>query len=198
MDSKNRYVYEDIDEIPVYNFFKCCEGKLKYMYNDRKGEVCKEVEDSFKLMYDKYCELTVSNKTLKYYRILGEVDYIEKKLNIVPVLVNLLIKTPKERSLEIVKELKNWGFKVNINLPLKTQLESITQRLNNTKTKLNRKNDELKEFNNADREVISLPKQVVKLKTILKGVTIDINKDSISTWVAYWDEVESINNRSNE
>lgn len=198
MDINNRYVYENIDEIPVYNFFKCCEGKYNYMYNDRKGEVNDDVIDTFKKLHDKYCALTISNKTLKYYRLIGEVEYMEKKLIFMPVLVNLLIKTPVKSNTPIIKEIKNWGYKINNDKELKPQLENITQRLNNLKTKLKRTNDELTQLNEGNGENISLPKQVAKLKSILKGVSVDIYRDSVATWVAYWDQVEELNKRSNE
>ena len=198
MDNVNRYVYEDIDEIPVFNFFKCCEGKYKYMYNDRKGDETEEVIKTFKNIYDKYCELTITNKTLKYYRLIGEIEWLEKKLMFVPILVNLLVKAPVEKKKLVIDEIKTWGFKIDLKKPLKEQLENIAQRLNNSTTKLQRKKDEVEEINGVEKGDVSLSKQVAKLKTILTGVSIDINKDSIATWVAYWDEVAAINNKGNE
>uniref|UniRef100_UPI0024A9593A 3'-5' exonuclease n=1 Tax=Phaeodactylibacter xiamenensis TaxID=1524460 RepID=UPI0024A9593A len=123
MAVKNKNIYTDLDTLPIYNFIKCTEGKLEFMYDSKKGKITPFLSEKWNNLYDKYCELTNSNETLRYYRLIGEIEFLEKRYSITVMLVDLLAKSPEKQP--ICDELKEWGFKIN--LKKKNAYESLEE-----------------------------------------------------------------------
>lgn len=191
MAIEHENIYRDIDELPIYNFYKCFEGKYNYIYINRRGVEKPEIESVWKSIYDKYCELTYNNSTLKYYRLIGEIQFLKDRKIFAPILLNLLTKTPKDETQDIVKELRRWKLKVNINNDLKQEFEKASRILNNSDNSLKRKISELEAIKDKPKETLSLQTQKAKLHKAL-GIEINLHTTSVTEWLAYWDELKHI------
>lgn len=194
MDIKNTNIYTDLEVFPIYNFYKCLSGNLEYIYEERKGEVTEEIEGLWAKLYDEYFELISNNEHQQYFRLVLEIEWLRNRLTYAPILINQLLKTPENDRKEVIDELKKWR------LPIKTEndIPKCLDILNNSKTKIKRKEDELNELNNKNSKLkdngISLEEQSVKLQRRL-GVTPDIFKDSVIKWLAYWKELKELSNK---
>lgn len=194
MATKHKDFYKDLDTMPIYNFMKCIDRELKYMYVSKNGEITNKIVNKWEKLYNKFCELTKNNEMFRYYRLIGEIEYLDKRIEIAPVLVSFLSKNIDKQS--ICDELGEWGLKLNLKKPLKPQLDRIAKTLNNSKNKLNRKKEELEKINNKPKEDISLQAQKAKLHRIL-GISVNIFTTSVTEWLAYWDEVKQLSKVNN-
>lgn len=196
MATKHKNIYTDLDTIPIYNFMKCAEGKLNYMYENKKGSVNSDLIDTWGLLYDNYCELTSSNTTLRYYKLIGEIEWLKNRDMIAPLLIKTIMKTPLNKCIEEIKELKEWGLKINVKNNLEKEIEKCIKILNNSKNKLNIKLDEFNEIKDKPSDSISLQSQKVKLHKAL-GIDVNIMNTSVIEWLAYWDEVKQLSKDNN-
>jgi hypothetical protein len=191
MVNKKNKLYQDLDELPIYNFHKCFKGELKFLYSDRIIANENEASETWEKLYNKYCELTFSNTSLRYYRLIGEIELLKNKQIFVPVLLDLLLKTPKEDTVDIYEELKKFGVRLNKNQDISKQIERGLKNIKGSENKLNRKVDELDRINNKPVVSLTLQEQKAKLHKIL-GFAIDLHNTSVSEWLAYWEEVKNI------
>lgn len=187
-------IYTDLDELPIYNFTKCANGELKFMYHGRKGKITNHIKSKWEELYNNYCELTNTNKTLRYYRLIGEIEYLRKRDHIAPILINLLLKTPTNNRKNIINELKEWGLKIYEDKDIEQQVKRALKILNNSKNKLNRKLEELDDIKEKPTENISLSVQKAKLHKLL-GIDVNVVTTSVLEWLAYWKEVEQLSNK---
>ena len=191
MDVKTRRFYETLEEMPIYNFYKCYKGDLKYILLDRSQEVKEDVKEVWKELLDKYHELTLNNETLNFYTLVLEVKFLENRDLYAPILLNLAIKTPEKERKELFDELRKWK------LPIKTlkDVDKCLKVLNNSKNKLNRKLEEIEDYKskngNLTTKEVSLQKQAIKIQKAL-GIKPDIFKDSVVTWISYFDEIKEL------
>jgi len=193
-------IYTDLDLLPIYNFDKCINGELKYLYTSKKGEISDELTEQWEILYNKYCELTANSETSRYYRLIGEIKSLENRLIYYPVLLNNLLKTPKKDIEPILEELRLWKLPINTNKDIEKEIERVLTALNNSKTKLTRKKNELEDLKKHNEQIksvnISLQGQSVKIHKLL-GVKPNIFEDSVTTWLAYWNEIKNLNSKNN-
>lgn len=192
---ENENIYTDLEVLPIYNFDKCIKGDLTYLKVNRKEQTTEDLNEIWQKLYNEYCELTYNNETQRHYRLLGEIKWLESRLTVAPLLINLLTKTPPENRKELIKELKYWKLSFSSKKPLKPQIESNINVLNNSKTKLNRKLTELEDLRkysaNIKDNTTSLQKQAIRIHKNL-GIQPNIFKDSVVTWLSYYDEIKAL------
>lgn len=191
MDIKTRSFYESLEEIPIYNFYKCYKGDLSYIFLDRNGEITEDVEQVWSELLNEYHELTVNNDTIWFYDTILEVKWLENRLIFVPILLDTATKTPINDRKNLFKEIKSWKLPIN---SLK-DVDKCLKALENSKNKLNRKLEEIKDYkekkkNNNVKET-SLQKQAIGIERHL-GIKPNIFKDSVVTWISYFDEIKEL------
>lgn len=191
MAAKHKSIYTNLDTIPIYNFMKCTEGKLHFMHESKKGKVSDNLIETWDKLYNEYCELTSSNTTLRYYKLIGEIEWLRNRDKIAPILIQNLLKKPLNKCIEEIKELKEWGLSINVKNDLKKEIEKCIKILNNSKNKLNIKLDEFNDIKDKPKDNVSLQSQKVKLHKAL-GIDVNIMSTSVIEWLAYWDEVKQL------
>lgn len=191
MVTEHENIYDNIDELPIYNFYKCSKGEFKYLFKDKILVESPIVSKTWNKIYNEYCKLTYNNNVLKFYRLFGEIEYLKNLHIYAPVLINLLTKTPKDDRNIIYEELKKWKIKLDINAPLDKQLEKAINYVNNSKNKLKRKETELEEIKNKPVKNYTLQQQKAKLHKAL-GIDVNLHTCSVTEWLAYWDEVKNL------
>ena len=187
MANKYENIYTDIDELPIYNFYKCVDGRLNFMYRDRKGEENVIVRKEWNKIYNQYCKLTYNNSTLKYYRLVGEIEFLKNRKIFAPILLGLLLKTPKNELKHILEELKKWKIRININNDIDKEIEKGLRVLKNSENTLTRKSNELESMNEKPKKVLSLQSQKARVHKNI-GISVDLHNTSVSEWLAYLDE----------
>lgn len=196
MDVSTKSIYTDLDDLPIYNFMKCVKGELKYMYEDRRGKVTRKIRAKWDKLYNKYCELTYTNETLNYYKLVGEIDYLVNRERIGKVLIGSILKTPLKDCLPLINELSEWGLSINIKNNLKEEINRCILMLNNSKNTIERKTIELELIKNKPVEEISLQAQKAKLHRLL-SINVDLKSTSVTEWLAYWEEVKHLSTANN-
>lgn len=196
MDVSTKSIYTDLDDLPIYNFMKCVKGELKYMYEDRRGKVTRKIRTKWDKLYNKYCELTYTNETLNYYKLVGEIDYLVNRERICKILIGSILKTPLKDCLPLINELSEWGLPIDIKNNLKEEINRCILMLNNSKNTIERKTNELELIKNKPVEEISLQAQKAKLHRLL-SINVDLKSTSVTEWLAYWEEVKHLSTANN-
>ena len=196
MDVSTKSIYTDLDDLPIYNFMKCVKGELKYMHEERRGKVTRKLRKKWDKLYNKYCELTYTNETLNYYKLVGEIDYLVNRERICKILISSILKTPLKDCLPLINELSEWGLSINIKNNLKEEINRCILILNNSKNKIERKTNELELIKNKPVEEISLQAQKAKLHRLL-SINVDLKSTSVTEWLAYWEEVKHLSTANN-
>ncbi len=194
MDINTATFYDDLETMPIYNFYKCLDGNFKYMYEDLKGDITEYITSVWNTLYNKFCEITFNSETQRYYTLLGEITWLEKRLVFAPILLDVAIQSKDKE--EVIKELKKWKIFVSLKKDLASQINTSLTILNNSKTKIKRKKEELKDISSKQKQLkpISLSSQKAKLH-ILLGIDVDVKKCSVTDWLEYWNEVELLNSK---
>lgn len=191
MDINTTAFYDDLETMPIYNFYKCSKGEMRYIYHNRKGGTTEEIVKVWDEMYNKYHELTATSENVNYYNLIIEAKWLERRLIYAPLLIELALKTPQKDREKIYKELRGWKLFIKS----EKDIEKALTILNNSRTKLKRKELEIEEHIKRNEKLksvgMSLEKQAVKLQRRL-GVTPNIFKDSVLKWLAYFEELEQL------
>lgn len=191
----DKNIITDLEDLSIYNFDKCLNGEIRYLFEGYKKEdfeITKELNFAWEKLYNQYCSITKNNNAINIYMLACEINYIQNKLKIVPVLLDQALKCFDKQDLrDILKEVSKWGYAIDGNKNLIDEIKKVANVLNNTKTKLLRKENEYKELTKDNENSLSLIQQKVKLHNILK-IDIDLKKTNVLEWLAYWKEVEII------
>lgn len=187
MAAKNKSFYNNLDEMPVYNFFKCFEGDLKYMYVLKNGDINETITDKWSVLYDKYCELTYSKKTKEYYKIIADISFLNNRLVFVPLLLDQLLKKGANHCEGLIRELSKWKVNINKQKPIKDEVKKALTLVNNSRNKINRLKTKIDKINENKVELPSIQAQKVRLH---KNLNIDINimTTSVTEWLSYLKE----------
>jgi hypothetical protein len=191
----NKNIITDLEDLSIYSFDKCLKGNLLYLidgYNKEPLEASEEINKAWEKLYNDYCGITKNNAAINVYLLACEINSIQNKITIVSILLNQALKHLDKSDLkEIIKEILNWGYVIDSSKDIESEVKKVVDVLNNTRTKLLRKEKEYEELTKGAEKQISLIEQKVKLHNILK-IDINTKETSVLEWLAYWKEVESI------
>ncbi len=194
MAVKNTNIYTDLDELPIYNFYKCIDGRLEYLYEERKGSINDDITSIWRRLYNDYCEITITKRQERYYRLLSTVKWLEERLIYAPILIEALLKSPSEERDGLIIELNNWKLKINKNKNIDNELKRCLNILNNSRSKIKRKHEELKLINKDSgefNESLSLSSQKTKLHKLL-GLDVNTRTATVTEWISYWKDVKDL------
>jgi len=194
-------IYKFCDELPVFNFYKIIETKdYSWLYVDFDGynkiEITNDIDNIWESIYTEYLELTGDSTSILYYEVVKELLYLQTRYNVVGTLLQQLSmgKMSKQIFPHYVIELKKWQYNLDINKPLKEELERLARQLKSSKNRINIKEEERKSFEKKETgEKLSLIQQQVKLEQALSRNEIDTKKTVVSKWIAMIKEVKAIN-----
>lgn len=192
---KNIELYRSLEDLSIYRFDKIIHGDLRYLSkkeNVTNVKISNVYNEVWKGLYNDYAAKTNNNTTIRVYLLLGEINYLSLRYKIVPELIDVALSST---DLDIFKmaitEIKSWGFSMDMNNPIVEETNKIIKALNNSITKIKRKRAEYKELTKKEEKALSIIQQKVKLERVI-GIKVDIKKDSVLDWLAYWDEFKII------
>lgn len=195
----DKNIITELEDLSIYNFDKCLGGNIRYLLNEydkQDFEITQQLKEVWVKLYNEYCSITKNQNAINTYILACEINYIKNKLIHVPVLLDQTLKCFDKQDLkDVIKEISKWGFTIDGNKDLIIEVEKVANVLNNTKTKLLRKENEYKEITKKSEKALSIIQQKVKLHNILK-IDVDLKKTNVLEWLAYWEEVEIISKQN--
>jgi len=199
MGTRNKSInlYRSLEEISVFRFDKAVNGDLRYLA--KKEDVTSisigdAYEEAWKEIFNEYVEKAQGTNIIKSYLLIGEINYLKSRLYIVPQLVKTVLGTSNNDAFKYcLREIELWGFRIDRSKGLDDQMTKVLKTLQNSKTKIKRKEAELQELNGSEKP-LTIQEQKVQLHRIL-GVNIDLRVTTMLEWIAYWQEVDLLKRR---
>lgn len=192
-------MYTNCSKLPIFNFFELLKTKdLSLLLEE--GEKIKDFDDKelldvmFNIMTE-YNSITENKKLMQEYKQTLDIEFLEVKYNLSKELISLY---NNDNQIDFLIALKEFDWKINLNDPIKPQLDRIIKSLVGLKNKINiRKINFVKKFkreHNNNTTNFDLDQAVVNLEVgIPLSYKIDIHKDSIKKYVYL---VKSLENKN--
>ena len=195
--SKNISLYKSLDDISIYRFDKALNGDLRYLSKKKDVEkiiIDVDFQNVWSDLINEYSIRTKNNTTIRIYLLIGEINYLESRNNVVPSLIqNIILSKDEEITKESIDHINRWGFPINSEKSINEELKKIMIAINNSHTKIKRKTAEYKDLTKDTGERMSLIQQKIKLEINLSlSYPINLKKTSVSGWLSYWDQLELI------
>ena len=193
--------YRNCDELPIYRFYKLLETRdYSYLYLDfdeyNKVSIGKNISEVWEKIYEEYLKLVGDNTMLLYYEVVNDLLYLETRYAIASTLLQQISmgKMSEDMLKAYVLELKNWGYRINLENDLQEELKLVIKQLRGSENKIRLKKEEKKQLEKVgSKDKMSLIEQVVKLEQALSRNEIDTKKTVVSKWIALVKEVKVIN-----
>lgn len=188
-------IINSLDELSIFNFYKCVDGELQYLYKDYNGEkkvITIELYNQWRELYDEYSKKAGGNQSLQLYLLASELLNLENMFEIVPVIINqMTLNISQEHYDNYLQELNLWGIPVSKSDKLSKALKILL----NKKNKYKRKLAEYKELTKDKEKPLTLYQETARLERILK-ISIDVRKINVLQWLAYFEEVKLITQKN--
>lgn len=177
LSKKSDSYFDTCEKMPLWNFKMFIEtNDLKYFSNNLTFDPkLQNIADAF---FTNYIELTNNRKVENRYVTMFEIMRLENKYKCVSLLLNALWNYDKSLGLDsfnkMIEILEQWNYKIDKNKEIFKQIETINNRLQGIKTKielirgkLDEKDDENKDKPNFDAELINISR-ILELRFQLK------------------------------
>lgn len=200
-------IYEKLDEIPVFNFFKIfnnVEKNINYIYKKSKGKKLlpkSKLFDTFDKLQNDYLALTFTKSNLQDEKLKAKVTYLTGKINIIELVLDSFLKTHDENIFLLLNEFREFKLELPITTDdvkeIKKQKTYITNTINLSlaKFKLKHKAELENEITGEDLEK-DLDKQALSLESYLElGYNLNVKKISILRWINLRSMAEEKNER---
>ncbi len=170
------------------------DGYSKIDFDIQKNFDEDDLQDIWKGIYDEYCKLTNDNKSLHFYQLLEQVNYLEVRRYIVSNLIQQMVANEKkEEILDLyIETLRQWKYIWDKNLVYHEAIFKLLKDLKASENKIELKKDELEKLKSSD-EPMTLTQQVVKLERALERNLIDPKITSVEKWIELMNQVKDIN-----
>jgi len=202
----NLRLHRSCETLSIYSFHKIMEssnychliidwdGYSKIDFDIQKNFDEDDLQDIWKGIYDEYCKLTNDNKSLHFYQLLEQVNYLEVRRYIVSNLIQQMVANEKkEEILDLyIETLRQWKYIWDKNLVYHEAIFKLLKDLKASENKIELKKDELEKLKSSD-EPMTLTQQVVKLERALERNLIDPKITSVEKWIELMNQVKDIN-----
>jgi hypothetical protein len=193
--------YSSCKTIPMESFYEMMESNnvkwlvIGYDYdndvsiNTRKREQLKE---EWKVLFDEYLQLKNDQSVINNLRKRMKIAELRNKLFWGGTWLRLFINNQTK---ENAKGLGDWGFKIDSTKDINKEVERIIRSLKSLKTRINIEVSKYeKRLEKASKqEKNSIDDQVVNVAKVLDlKFPIDLKETTISRWVSYTKQAESI------
>lgn len=200
-------IYEKLDEIPVFNFFKIfnnVEKNINYIYKKSKGEKLlpkSKLFDTFDKLQNDYLALTFTKSNLQDEKLKAKVTYLTGKINIIELVLDSFLNTHDENIFLLLNEFREFKLELPITTDdvkeIKKQKTYITNTINLSlaKFKLKHKAELENEITEENLEK-DLDKQALSLESYLElGYNLNVKKISMLRWINLRSMAEEKNER---
>ncbi len=196
--------YKSLNDITVKVFYDILTSRnyylmYRYAFMRKIAKIVPKLTqigyDGFQNIYGIYCDKIGDNKSANYFALMNEVSYLHMRFNIVKQIVTRLNEVNKHF---LGKELQRWNFIFNVKESVKKQKEQLVRQLKASMNKLQRKNSELQTIlEKQETKSKSVYTEKINLEQII-GVTIDLEKITMSEWLELNDIAKEIVRQKNK
>jgi len=189
-------LYLSTDEISIYRFDKAANGDLRYLSkkeNISRVKIGEAYNLAWKNLQNEYSEKFSNSSIVRIFLLRGEINYLISRYRIVSSLVDTAISTTDNDIFKLaLEEIEKWGFKINKESDLNSEMNKVLTSLKNSTNKIKRKKNELSEIDKEGVSKMTLAQQKSKLETGLgDGRIIDTKKTTVDEWHAYWEDLKA-------
>ncbi len=182
-------LFHDIQKTKDYTLL--CEG-----YNDLKNFVIrilnkrpslKELKSIFYKIHEEYLILIEDQSTEDYLLKQKELTYLTKRFELSFDMIKELSKGKLSDTMKLkyIKELKLWGYKININKDFNQELNKVVNQHKSSRIRIELKTKEIEKIRKElDESKVSIIQQSARLEQSLGRNNIDIYKTSLSKWAS--------------
>lgn len=186
-------LYLGTSDLPIYRFDKIqSTSNLAYLIMDWNERDEVKVPDGADALWEQIQEVwhekTHNNEAMMRNALVSELDYLERRLFVVSVLIHSINESNK---VDFGIELNGWGFRFNAKKTVKSQLKNLNKQVRAAKTKIGLKQSELEQMDSGQAPM-GILKQKIKLERAL-GLKIDIKTTAVDEWLALYDELIELN-----
>ena len=177
------------------------ENDLKNLINKRPS--LKELKSIFYKIYEEYLILTEDQSIEDYLLKQKELTYLTKRFELSFDMIKELSKGKLSDTMRLkyIKELKLWGYKINIKKDLNQELNKIVNQHKSSRVRIESKTKEIENIRKElDENKESIIQQSARLEQSLGRNYIDIYKTSLSKWaslIKLADEIYESNKKLN-
>lgn len=182
-------LYLGTSDLPIYRFDKIqSTNNLAYLiidWNERdEVKIPEGANELWEQIQEVWHEKTSNNEAMIRNALVSEVDYLERRLYAISVLIHSITENNKKAFGE---ELNAWGVKFNAKKTVKSQLKNLNRQVRAAKTKIGLKQSDLEQMS-TDEAPMGILKQKIKLERAL-GLKIDIKTTPVDEWLVLYDEL---------
>jgi len=194
----SRNIYKNCEELPLWNFQKYLEtNDLKYFTKNLKPQ--KGLDKVMTNIFDEY--MTLSKNQSMFQRIYksSKIMKLEGKYNCVMLLLKCLYNyehTNLTKFNELVNELEKWNYRIDRTKDIFSQIEVISQKVQNIKTQIEVLVIELKKDDNIESQ--SIEKQLITVGRILElKYKLNSKEINLKEWIELQKQAYEQSNRVN-
>lgn len=197
-------IIDDLDFLPIFNFYRGISKDYRFLIRDYRfgdklddEDILKEAEIVFDQLYQKWCKLTENQDSVLVYLLRLEIDNLQRKIEMVPILVEQISKgKPKQVLKQYYEEMKGWGLPLDPNKSIADEVDRIKSSLRGTKTRLDMK---IADYENEIKEETKKPLTLQRQKVILErnlGLSIDLRKTMVTEWISYVEDMKELSSKN--
>lgn len=177
--------YNSIDYLPIFNYFKCAEGDLRYLYKtndyDFEYKIKQKDVETFEKINDQFEEKIQSTESKNQREKIAHIMRLQKTHSDLQNFLLLLCVKPDDR--EIIEEVNKMGYNYSFTTyeNAEKELKRLRGGLSNLENKIFEKTKDLNEITEKKIDIFEIIGNIEKVMQI----PINPHKVTTSQFIAY-------------
>lgn len=202
LNKKSDSYFDTCEKMPLHNFKMFIEtNDLKYFSSKLKYDAkLQNIADAF---FTNYIELTNNRKVENRYITMFEIMRLENKYKCVSLLLNAMYnydaKLGKESFDKMVEVLKQWNYTIDTTKDIFKQIESINNRLQGIKTKIELIRGKLDEKDNDSKDKPNFDTELINISRILElKYRLTVKELNVAEFIGYQQQAHQVVEQQNK
>lgn len=196
LGKKSDSYFDTCEKMPLHNFKMYIEtNDLKYFSSKLKHDPkLQNVADAF---FTNYIELTNNRKVENRYVTMFEIMRLENKYKCVSLLLSALYNYNDKLSIDgfhkMIEILAQWNYKIDKNKDIFKQIETINNRLQGIKTKIELIRGKLDEKDNESKDKPNFDAELINISRILElKYRLTVKELNVSEFIGYQQQAQQV------
>ena len=196
LSKKSDNYYDICEKMPLWNFKMFIEtNELKYFSSKLKDDPkLQNVADSF---FTNYIELTNNRKVENRYITMFEIMRLENKYKCVSLLIKALWNYDSRLDIsgfnKMIEILEQWNYKIDSKKDIFTQMETINNRIQGIKTKIELLRGKLDEKDADNKDKPNFDAELINISRILElRFKLSVKELTVAEFIGYQQQAQQI------
>lgn len=196
LSKKSDNYYDSCEKMPLWNFKMFIEtNELKYFSSKLKDDPkLQNVADSF---FTNYIELTNNRKVENRYITMFEIMRLENKYKCVSLLIKALWNYDSRLDIsgfnKMIEILEQWNYKIDSKKDIFTQIETINNRIQGIKTKIELLRGKLDEKDADNKDKPNFDAELINISRILElRFKLSVKELTVAEFIGYQQQAQQI------